>query len=85
MIDILREFGFPVAIVVALTWFLFKKLWPWMTAQTERAQAQAENAVNALGELKTVLGDQGSINKQVLEELKEMNRRRISDASSRKR
>lgn len=74
--EILKDFGFPVALAVALTIFLLRGVWPWVTKQTEIAQAQATKAIEALSGLRENLIQQTEINRQVVDLLRDLKRER---------
>lgn len=68
--DVLREFGLEISIILGLSWFLVKQLWPWMKQQNDSWRKQAEDSVKAMVELKQVIDQQSAINQRVLSELK---------------
>lgn len=72
--EMIKDFGLPVALVIALTIFLFRGVWPWVTKQTEIAQMQANKAIEALAGLKETLNQQTEINRQVVDLLREIKR-----------
>lgn len=76
MIEILKNFGLPVALVAAFLWFFYKRLWPDMIQQRAAWQREAEGATAALGKLDNVITRQNQINLEILQELRELNRKR---------
>lgn len=45
-IDIASKFGIPLALLLALGWFLAKTVWPFVTKQIEQAQADRKTEID---------------------------------------
>ena len=37
-LQIIKEFGLPIAIIIFVAWFTTKEIWPWTKTQIERLQ-----------------------------------------------
>lgn len=74
--DLIKDVGFPVALAIALTIFLLRGVWPWVTKQTEIAQGQANGAIQALAGLKETLIQQTEINRRVVDLLEDLKQQR---------
>lgn len=59
--DIAGRFGIPVVIIAAVGWFLYKKVWPFVTEQITEAQAQrkleVERFVETIRARDTLMGE----------------------------
>jgi hypothetical protein len=46
--EIVSRVGLPVAIVLALATFLYRKLWPWLTKQIEEGDVERRELLRGL-------------------------------------
>lgn len=78
--ELFREFGLSVSLVIIGSYFLMRRLWPWMTKQVEVAQQQTrdaqmhtERAYEAIAGLKEIIirgGEQQSYIIDILKDIK---------------